>query len=207
MHKIRSFSLVGVVVTLLAVLCMGVKSTTTYAVPVNAADKASQKAQEKSADRSNLAGWMQADKVYAAENMQPENTASMQICEKRQPNMQSKIAAIVASAVKYETKLNAVYADVVRLREDRKVKSPEIDALVMTASSVKENRVDPVVEKITSYETTNKPTCSAGVENVIATLIQVQSTTDQLRDALAEYRNSIKAVVFAVRDYLPEATR
>lgn len=207
MHKIRSLSLFGVMGILLAALCMCVENTTTYAVPINATDNASQKGKEKSDDRSDVAGWMQADKVYAAESTQPESTASMQACEKRQPDMQKKITAIVASAVKYESKLNAVYADIIRLRDEKKFKSPEIDALVMTARNVKEVRVDPVVGKITGYETTNKLTCSVGVENVITTLLQVQSTTDQLRDALAEYRNSIKAVVFAVRDYSLEATR
>lgn len=200
MYKIRILPLVGVIGLVLSVIYVGVVRSTTYAVPVNAADNASQKSQEKSNERSDTAGWMQSGKVYASEDSKAGNVAAMQICEQRQPVIHKKIETIVVHADTYEQKLTKVYAQILRLREDSNVTSPEIDSLVMAAQSIKESKVVPLLSELTQYESNKKVSCDAGVASVVSTLIHVQSTTDQLREALAEYRNSIKALLFAVRD-------
>lgn len=223
MHRFRLLPIIGALGFIITIASMNLIPALVNAVSSHEKDNASQKDQEqedrqedetendqkhkKSTDHPEEAGWMQVSRAYAAQSAQPESNVAQQKCEERQPEIRKKITAIAISADSYEKKLTAIYAEVSQLRKTEKIRSPEIDTLVMTANSVKESRVDPVLVQLMSFETTQKVVCAAGVENVIATLIQVQSTTDQLRDGLAEYRNSIKAVVFAVRDYSKEMTR
>jgi len=181
---------------------------------------------ENSNDRSDKAGWMQAgsvlgtqatgkdrqktnkkDSVATATPTTPPTTtatatpsAQDKICLDREANINHKVALISTRSQDYEKKLSSFLDHIVDLKKGYNINSPEVDALILVSSNLKATQIDPLLTALADYQGQKKISCAQGVETVVSSLVQVQAITEQLKDGLADYRNSIRAVLIALKD-------
>lgn len=202
MNTKQRFVLWGVTVFALVLPLAGFFPAVSSAVPINAADKAADEAVENSSDRSDAAGWMQAGKVLSTRPSADDKTAPpMQACLKREEGISQKISLINTNAQDYEKKLTTIFEAIVELKREYKIDSSEIDTLIMASANIRADQVEPLLESLAVYKADKKIACSQGIDSVISQLFQVQNITQELKEGLSEYRNSIRAVLFAVRDH------
>jgi hypothetical protein len=175
--------------------------------------------EEKGSDKSDKAGWMQVGNALSAQPSgedsrkdakknsviaTPINPASLstqnQACLDREESINNKVSLLAERARAYEKTLSAFLDHIVELKDGYNINSSEVEGLLLVSEEVKLTQIEPLLASLANYQGEKKISCDQGLGTVISSLVQVQGITQQLREALTEYRNSIRTVLFSLKD-------
>jgi len=102
------------------------------------------------------------------------------------------------AAQSYQTELDNRLARLTEIQQDLGLSSPEINSLVESAKIVKQDEVLPLVTKLHSTAPAEIVHCESG--NFVGEVRSYRDLARSTKDALNNYRQSIKAVALAMKE-------
>lgn len=198
--KILSATLVALVIMI---------PTGASAVAPQAQDKASPRALERSNSRSTEPN-KQGTNNSARNNKSQSNDGqsdstvseadSSPLCSNRERTLRNKVSAYGKVAEVRKQQLDAKLERILLLSKKYDLKTPEVENLIIAARLVGSRELEPAIINMQKLPETAPIGC--GSPTAVTSLAAIKTTTTETKDALNEYRQSIKAIALALQSNL-----
>ncbi|MCA9318235.1 hypothetical protein KDA06_01180 [Candidatus Saccharibacteria bacterium] len=204
----QNFALVraSVVVTVLLIgVCSAVTPVRAAAVAPPAQDKAAARALERSNIRSTQQATQNTRTVVPSNpraNSAVDEAQDKQLCVNRERTLRNKVSAYGKAAEIRQKQLDAKLQRIIALSDKYNLNTPDIDNLIIAARLVSSRELQPAIANIQKLPETAPIDCSS--PSVATSLSAIKVTTNETKDALNEYRQSIKAIALALQNKISQ---
>lgn len=116
-------------------------------------------------------------------------------CENRKANLETKINRIVERAKAHQQHYDSVFASLREYQQKKNITVPEWNSLLASSQTTQ-------AESLTSIDALEKlkPDLDCNPDTIAATIASFKAATDQTRNDLTAYRQSLKSLLTAVKD-------